>query len=110
MDEQGLQQCVDAGVAETEPGDAGALVGDDRCGEFGECLSAADGVVADALDAEQASVGGEADLPQSGQVGQPFGQPEVAGVVDRGFGAQCPAFLVILLDCAARRSVISPIE
>jgi hypothetical protein len=55
---------VDAGIAEAQPGDAGAGGGDDRGGEVGECLRAADGVVADALDAEQAPVGGEADLPQ----------------------------------------------
>ena len=56
--------------------------------------------MADALDAEQAPVGGKADLPQSGQVEvcQPFGHPEVAGVVYRGLGPQRPAFLVILLD------------
>src|SRR5512132_2239896 len=98
MDEQGLQQGVGAGVAEAQSGDAGAGVGDDRRGEVGECLGAADRVVVQALDAEQAPVGGEADLPQGGQVGQPFGQPEVAGVVDRGLGAQRPAFLVVLLD------------
>ncbi|HVE95805.1 MAG TPA: hypothetical protein VNA67_02295 [Pseudonocardiaceae bacterium] len=52
MDEQGLEQCVDAEVAETQPGDAGAFVGDEGCGEVGECLGAADRVVADALDAQ----------------------------------------------------------
>ena len=98
MDEQGLQQGVHPGVAEAQPGDAGAGVGDDRRGQVGEGLGAADRVVADALDAEQAPVGGEADLPQRGQVGQPFRQPEVAGVVDRGLGAQRPPFLVVLLD------------
>jgi hypothetical protein len=46
-----------------------------------------DGIVAEVLDAEQAPVGGEADLPQGRQVGQPFREPEVAGVVDRGLGA-----------------------
>jgi len=39
--------------------------------------AAAGRVVADGLDAEQAPVGGKADLPQFGQVRQPFGQPEV---------------------------------
>ena len=33
---------VDPGVAETEPGYAGAVAGDDRRGELGECLGAAD--------------------------------------------------------------------
>jgi hypothetical protein len=48
VDEQGLQEGVDAGVAEAQPGDAGALVGDNRGGEVGEGLGAADRVVADA--------------------------------------------------------------
>ena len=45
-------------------------------------------VVADALDAQEAPVGGEADLPQGGQVvgAQPVGQSEVAGVVGRPVG------------------------
>jgi len=63
VDEQGLQQRVHSDVAEPQPGDAGAGAGHDWSGQFGECLSAADRVVADALDAEQAPVGGEADLP-----------------------------------------------
>jgi hypothetical protein len=33
--------------------------------------------MAEYLGAEQAPVGGEADLPQRGQVGQPFPDPEV---------------------------------
>jgi len=85
VDEQGLQERVDAGVAETEPGDAGSVAGDDGRGQGGECFRAADGVVADGLDAEQAPVGGKADLPQGGEVGQPAGQPEVLGVVNGGF-------------------------
>jgi len=70
---------VHPGVAEAQPGDAGADLGDDRCGQRGERVGAVDRVVAEALDAEQAPVGGEADLPQRGQVGQPFRQPELAG-------------------------------
>ena len=93
MDEQGLQERVDAGVAEAQPGDAGSVVVDDGRGQAGECPGAADGVVADALDAEQAPVGGEADLPQCGQVRQPFGQPEVAGLVNGRFGTDCLANL-----------------
>jgi len=38
------------------------------------------------LDVEQTSVGGEADLPQRGQVGQPSADGEVVGVVDGGLG------------------------
>ena len=98
MNEQCLEKGVDARVAETQPGDTGGVAGDDRRGEIGEGLGAADRVVADALDAEQAPVGREADLPQGGKVGQPFGQPEIPGVVDGGLGPQRLAFLVILLD------------
>jgi hypothetical protein len=94
VDEQGLQQGVGAGIPEAQSGDAGAGVGEDRRGEVGEGLGAADRVVAEAPGAQEAPVGGEADLPQGGQVRQPFGQPEVAGVVDRGLGPQRPAFLV----------------
>jgi hypothetical protein len=89
---------VGAGVAEAQPGDAGTDIGDDRRGQLGERLGAVDRVVVQALDAEQAPVGGEADLPQGGQIGQPFRQPELAGVVDRGLGAQCPAFRRVAPD------------
>ncbi len=50
-------------------------------------VGAGDRVVAELLDAQQASVGGVADLPQRGQIGQSFPDPEIAGVVDGGFGA-----------------------
>jgi hypothetical protein len=42
VDEQGLQQGMGAGVAEAQPGDAGADLGDDRCGQLGERSGAAD--------------------------------------------------------------------
>ena len=61
-------------------------------------VASADRVVAELLDAEQAPVGWEADLPQSGQIGQPFPDPEVAGVVDGGFRSQRSSLLVVLLD------------
>jgi hypothetical protein len=99
VDEQGLQEGVDAGVAEAEPGDAVAVVVDDGRGQGGEGLGAADGVVADALDAEEAPVGREADLPQGGQAGQPLGDAEVRfGVVDGCLGPDGPPELVVLLD------------
>ena len=98
VDEQGPQQGVNPGVAEAQSGDAGALGGDERGGEIGKGLRAADRVVADGLDAEQAPVGGEAELPQVEQVGQPFGYAEVMWVVDGGLGAQRSPLLVVLLD------------
>jgi hypothetical protein len=57
-----------------------------------------DRVVADRLGVEETPVGGEADLPQGGQVAQSFADPEVPGVVDGGLGAKGSSFLVILLD------------
>ena len=75
-----------AGVGEAQSGDAVTGVGDDGVVDGGEDLGAAGGVVAESLDAEQALVGGEADLPQGGQIGQPFPDLKVAGVVDGGLG------------------------
>jgi hypothetical protein len=89
---------VAALIGETETGDAGARRGGDGVGDSGQGLGAGDRVVAELLDAKQASVGGKADLPQCGQIGQPFPDLEIAGVVDRGFRSQCSSFLVILLD------------
>src|SRR6516162_11182224 len=54
--------------------------------------------MAEALDFEQAAVGGKADLAQVGQVDQTLADAEVVGVVDGRFGAQGALFLVILLD------------
>jgi hypothetical protein len=93
-----LEQRVGAAIPEAQPGDAVPVGGGDRVVYGGEGFRGADRVVAESLDAEQASVGGEADLPQRGQVGQPFRDTEVAGVVDRGLGTQRRAFLVVLLD------------
>jgi hypothetical protein len=66
------EQGMDAGVGEAQPGDACAVIGDDRIVDGAEDFRAAGGVVAGSLDAEQAPVGGEADLPRCGQIGQPF--------------------------------------
>ena len=55
-------------------------------------------VVAEALDAEQASVGGEADLLQILKVSQPAADAEVVRVVDDRLRAQRTPLLVVLLD------------
>src|SRR5262245_52455163 len=44
-------------------------------------------ILAETFDFENTSVGGKADLPQCGQVTQPFADGKVTGVVDGGFGA-----------------------
>jgi hypothetical protein len=63
--------------------------------------------VADPLGAEQAPAGGEAGLPQRGQVSQPLADPEVARVIDRGFRSDRFPELVVLLDHVAASTAIS---
>jgi len=91
------QQRLDTGVGEAQSG--GALtVDDDGRSDSSEGVFAAPGLVADSLDVQETSVGGEADLPQGGQVAQPFADPEVTGVVDGHFGAEGSTLLVVLLQ------------
>jgi len=80
------EQCLDAGIGEAHPRDTLSGRGGDWVGDRGQCFDAVGGVVAESLDVQQASVGGKADLPQGGQIGQPFADGEVVGVVDGGFG------------------------
>lgn len=47
------------------------------------------------------SIGRKGQLPQSGQIAQPFADAEVARVVDGGLRAQGASLLVVLLDAAA---------
>ena len=62
-----------ASVAEAQPGDPRAAVTDgDRVGDVVQCPGGGDRVVAEPLGGEQSPVGLEADLPQCGQVPQPF--------------------------------------
>lgn len=79
-------------VGEPQPGDADAAGGGEGAGDGGKGVGSGDRVVAESLDAQQATVGGVADLPQCGQIGQSFPDPEIAGVVDGGFGAQGLSF------------------
>jgi len=75
-------------LSQSQPGDAGAAGGGDGVGDRVKGLGFGDRVVADLLDAQQAPVGVEADLPQCGQIGQSFPDTEIAGVVDRRLGPQ----------------------
>ena len=50
------------------------------------------------LDVEQTSVGGEADLPQRGQVAQSTADAEVAAVIDGRLGTEGLTLFVVLLD------------
>jgi hypothetical protein len=88
---------VDASVAEAEPGHS-APVDVGGLGDVVEDGVADDRVVADRLGVEESPVGGEADLPQGGQVAQPFADPEVTRVVDGGLGAKGGSFLVVSLQ------------
>ena len=97
-DQQRGQEGVAAGLGQGQAGDTSSAAGDYGAGEGGDLVGSGDRVVAESFKAQQAPVGGEADLPQGGQVGQPFADPEVAGVVDGGLGPQRPSFLVVLLD------------
>ena len=74
-------------VGEPQPGDAGAGGGGAGAGDRGQGVGSGDRVVTELLDAQQAPVGGVADLPQRGQIGQSFPDPEIAGVIDGGLGA-----------------------
>jgi len=84
--QQRREQCVAALVGESQPRHSGAGEGGQGAGDGGKGVDAGDRVVAELLDAQQAPVGGGADLPQCGQIGQSFPDPEIAGVVDGGFG------------------------
>ena len=69
--QQGGEQGVRAGVVEPERG--GALgAGDGGGGDGGQGVAAERRVVGKTFDGEQPPVGGKADLPQGGQVAQPF--------------------------------------
>ena len=78
-DAQDREEGERALVGEAQPGHACPGWGDDWVGDLGQGVGSGDGVVAEFLGAEQAPVGGKADLPQRGQVGQPLADPEVAG-------------------------------
>ena len=79
------QESLDARVAEAEGW--GALpMGDGRATYLLERFLADDGVVTEALGVQQTPVGGEADLPQGGQIAQPSADAEVIAVVDRRLG------------------------
>jgi hypothetical protein len=85
-------------LAQAKPWDAGALLGSGRVGEGMQVACSDDRVVIESLDALQAPVGFEADLPQCGQIHKTFTDVAVTGVVDGGFGLQRSSFLVVLLD------------
>src|SRR5437588_341249 len=72
----------------------------DRSLQVLERCFADEAVVADALDVEQTSVGGKADLAQFLEILDASANIKVAGVVDGRFGSKRLSLLVILLDAA----------
>ena len=85
--QQGREERLHPPVAEAER--RGALAVDaHRMMQLVEHVGSEGAVVAEALDAEQASVGGEADLLQIIEVPQPAADIEVVRVVDDRLGAQ----------------------
>ncbi len=73
-------------------------IDDDGLGECVKVVVADQAVVAQIFDAQQASVGGKADLPQRGQIAKSPTDLEVIGVVDGSFRPERLAFFVVLLD------------
>jgi hypothetical protein len=65
---------------------------------FAERVFAERAVVADALDAKQASIGGEADFPERRKILEPSTDLEVARIVDDGLRPEGASLLVVLLD------------
>jgi hypothetical protein len=88
------QEGLDAGVGEPHSRHAGAGRADYRAGE---CFHGG-GVVAGRFGVQEAPVGGVACLRHGGEVSQLLADAEVAGLVDRRFCPDCPAFFEVLLD------------
>ena len=80
------EQSLDARVSETQSRDP--LTGNRlRLVDLLKGIFAQEAIVAERLDVQEPSIGLKADLPQSGQVSQPFADMKVTGIVDGGFGA-----------------------
>ena len=94
---EGLHQRVDAPVPEAESGST-LLLDNDGLGDGVKVVVADPAVVAQMFDAQETSVGGKADLPQGGQIGESPTDFKVVRIVDRRFGPERLTFLVVLLD------------
>lgn len=94
---EGVHERVDAAVAEAEA--RGSLLVDDDGRRHGvQAVFPDQAVVAQRFDAQEAPVGGKADLPQGGQIAERTTNGKVVSIVDGGFGAKGLAFCVVLLD------------
>src|SRR6478609_4548895 len=86
--EQRGEQRVAALLTHPQPGYPDPGVGDNRVGDGVQVTGTGDRVVVESLDAEQATVGAQADLPQGGQIPQTLPDREIHAVVDRCLGPQ----------------------
>jgi len=95
--QQDMQQGLNARISEAQRCRA-SVVDDDGLLQLLEGGFANEAVMTDALDVEQTSVGRKADLSQFFKIFDASANGEIAGIVDRRFGAKGFALLVILLD------------
>jgi len=94
---EGLHQREHAAIAEAEARRA-LSVDDDGLGDGVKVIVADPAVVAQIFDAQEAPVGGKADLPQRGQMRESPTNVQVVRIVDRRFGPEGLPFFVVLLD------------
>ena len=92
-----LQQGLNARVSEAQRCSA-SVVDDDGLLQVLAGGFADEAVMTDAVDGEQTSVGRKADLSQFFKIFDASANGQIAGIVDRRFGAKGFALLVILLD------------
>ena len=94
---EGLLQRQDAAIAEAE-GRCALVIDDDGLRHGIEAVVADQTVDPQIFGAQEALVGGKADLPRSGQIAERTTDLEVIRVVDGGFRAEGLPFFVVLLD------------
>ncbi len=94
---ESVHQRVDAAVPDAKSGGT-LLLDNDGLGDGVKVVVADPAVVAQMFDVQETSVGGKADLPQRGQIGESPTDFKVVRVVDRRFGPERLTFFVVLLD------------
>jgi len=93
-----LEQVMHARIAETQPGDLLSVRRHERFVHAAKRGFAGQGIAGGAWDAQEAAVGATADVAELGQMAEGAADRAVAGVVDRGLGAQGAPCLVIGFD------------
>ena len=95
--EEDVEEALHARIGKAQRGGT-LVVDDDGSLHILEGCFADEAVVTDALDVEQTSVGGKADVAQFGKIVDASADGEVASVVDGCLGSKSLSFLVVLLD------------